>query len=206
MCCRCWFQLMFACLMPIVVCADPAPFDFKGIALGSSVHYLKSKSPEFYCEIKPGQAVSDTTCHLSEEIKCLLDQAPYLDNRTCRAAVVKARTYAGVPARTITMHYFADKLAMVRIRIRSDDFTNVVEAIKQKYGAPSEERIEKVTNRMGAIFESRVIEWKGVRSGIILDQYGSRLDESRVSIYADEWYAEYERRNSEQTRQGASDL
>lgn len=206
MCCRRWFQLMFACLMPIVVCADPEPFDFKGIALGSSVSDLKTKNPEFYCEIKPGQVVSDTTCHLSEETKCLFDQAPYLDNRTCRAAVIKARTYAGIPARAITMYYYADKLAMVRIQIGSDDFTKVVEAIKRKHGAPSDERAEKVTNRMGAIFESKVIEWKGVGSGIKLEQYGSRLNESCVSVYADAWYAEYERRNGEQTRQGASDL
>lgn len=181
-------------------------FDFKGLPLGSTVVDVKAKFPEYYCsKSTAGSPLSDTSCNLSPEMKCLMEQAPHPDNRSCREAVMKAMTYAGVRS-DISLMFYDDKLGMARATFSADSFSNVVASMREKYGEPTTKKAEPVTNRMGATFENQILEWKKSGTTIQAEKYANRADRSSVKIFEDGYIAEFEKRRGAKAQQGAKDL
>lgn len=186
--------------------AQSEGFDFKGLPLGSTVADLKAKFPEYYCnKSTAGNPLSDTSCSLSPEMKCLMEQAPYPDNRSCREAVMQAMTYAGVRSE-VSLMFYDDKLGMARATFGADSFSNVVASMREKYGEPTTKKAEPVTNRMGATFENQILEWKKAGTTIQAEKYATRVDRSSVKVFQDAYFAEFEKRRGAKAQQGAKDI
>lgn len=135
--------------------------DFKGVALGSSEQELLKQHPEFKCNgagKRPGGA-----------------------DRICLAIKDSGATYAGVSA-DINLLYYSDSLEYVLVYFSSDKYLDIHEALIAKYGAPTLEEKQQVTNRMGAVFEDVTSQWK--RSGTILQlsKYVGKISTSNVTI------------------------
>jgi len=197
--------LSFALTLSTVSLAQTQGFDFKGLPLGSSVADVKAQHPDYYCRSTPGSPLGDTNCSLSPEMKCLMEQAPYPDNRSCREAVVKAMTYAGVRA-DISLMFYEDKLGMARVAFGSDGFASVIASMREKYGEPTTKKSEPITNHMGATFENQILEWKSGGATVQAEKYASRVDRSSVKVFLDSYMTEFEKRKGAKAQQGAKDL
>jgi hypothetical protein len=198
--------LPFTFVFAVSALAQSDGFDFKGVPLGSSVEAVQSKYPEFYCEKTPRNPLGDAACHLEEEQKCFLEQGPYPDNRSCRDAVKKARTYAGVAAAHIDLRFYEDKLSMASVTFAPDRFSDVVAAVREKYGEPHSTNTESVSNRAGATFENHIYEWKKAGTTIRAEKYSSRLDRAAIKIFSDSFFTEFEKRKGTKAKEGAKDL
>lgn len=185
--------------------AQSPGIDFKGLPLGSSVADVKAKFPEYYCKTTPGNPLGDTSCSLAPEMKCLMEQGPYPDNRSCKEAVMNAMTYAGVRA-DISLMFYDDKLGMARVTFSSDGFSNVAASMRDKYGEPTTKKAEPVTNRMGTTFENQILEWKNPGATIQAEKYATRVDKSSVKVFLDSYLTEFEKRRGAKVQQGAKDL
>lgn len=197
--------LSFALTLSTASLAQNQGFDFKGLSLGSSVADIKAKHPDYYCKSTSGGLLGDANCSLSPEMKCLMEQGPYPDNRSCREAVVKAMTYAGVRA-DISLMFYEDKLGMVRVTFGSDGFAASIESMREKYGEPTTKKSEPITNRLGATFENQILEWKNGGATVQAEKYASRVDRSSVKVFLDSYMTEFEKRRGAKAQQGAKDL
>lgn len=198
--------LPLALALSTVSLAQSQGFDFKGLPLGSSVADVKAKFPDYYCsKSTAGSTLSDTSCRLSPEIKCLSEQAPYPDNRSCREAVMKAMTYAGVDS-NISLFFYDEKLGMASVTFGAESFSTVVASMRDKHGEPTTKKAEPVTNRMGATFENQIMEWKKSGTTIQAEKYATRVDRSSVKVFDDAYFAEFEKRKGAKSQQGAKDL
>lgn len=200
----------FWCLLFGLALSSPSfsqndAFDLKGLPLGASVADLKAKFPEYYCSSNAGNTISDTSCSLSPETKCLLEQSPYPDNKTCRDAVMNAMTYAGVQS-NISLFFYNDKLGMVQITFGAKSFTEVTASMREKYGEPTSQKAEQLINRMGVAFENQTLEWKATGTTIQAEKFAGRIDKSSVKIIQDAYFIEFKKRRGAKTQQGAKDI
>ena len=67
------------------------------------------------------------------------------------------------------------------------NFLKIFDLFKAKYGAPTITQNGTVQNRMGASFTCIEYKWIGNTANIVLCEYGSKLDEGKVSIFTQDY-------------------
>lgn len=195
----------FTFVLSISTVAQADGFNFKGLAFGSSVATVKEMRPAYLCRATLDSVTGDKICGLTPEKKCMNEPGNYPDNRSCREAVRKEMTFAGVPA-NISLFFYEDKFGLASALFASSDFARITAALREKYGKPSSVKTEPVTNRMGATFENQVLEWKKSGTAIRAEKYTSSLDDSTVRIFSDSYDAEFKKRLDAERAKGAKDL
>lgn len=98
------------------------------------------------------------------------------------------------------------RLVTVRITIEQSNFDKVVEALKEKFGEPTESTTTDVANRMGAHFPSRSFTWRMGQDVIHAAERDGKIDQSRIA-YMD-WTAiqEFTARGKAADKERAKDL
>jgi len=78
----------------------------------------------------------------------------------------------------------ADRVALGLISIYFDKtaFNRVVDALKEKYGAPTSESTEALQNRMGASFPCRVVKWISDEDKIVVKEMSHDINTSSMEI------------------------
>jgi len=174
--------LFFVITSSAAVYAEEFPLDFKGLALGTDISTIKSKS-KFSC--RDSQApMADQICHLNFD---------------------ENETIAGVPVELLILIFFSNKLETISVTFNSESFFKVVAALKEKYG-PGEVRSEVVQNRMGASFENKIYSWRRGEAAIIARRYSGKIDRSTVNYVSDFALETSERRRSSTAKENADDL
>jgi|GEM_PF-4847073 len=74
-------------------------------------------------------------------------------------------------------------LGEIRVNFAQGDFDAVVAALREKYGAPPEERIETLQNAMGANYSSRHIGWSIGQDRIEAEERSGGVDQSVVRFW-----------------------
>ena len=166
----------------LVHAQEAAPFDFKGIALKSSLSAIKD-DPRFRCS-EPRDKIYDQICFLNSSAM---------------------ETIAGAPIKTLMLLYYFDRLESIYITFGEKNFLDVASALNEKYGSVDVQK-ETVHNKAGASFENRTYKWG--RNGAILtaERYGSDLATSKVEFRTDFSLQEFTRRTKAADKKKASDL
>jgi hypothetical protein len=158
------------------------PFEFKGIGLGSDITAIES-SPKFSCR-NPDSPIAD---------------------RICSLRYGERETIAGAPIGTLLLYYYDGKLQTISISLEAKHFSQVAEALKEKYGEGNS-KTETIQNRMGASFENRIVTWR--KPGAILEakRFSGKIDTSSVMFRTDVAIEEFNRRRGSTAKEQAKDL
>lgn len=134
-------------------------FAFKDIKLGSHVAEINDDQC-FRCRVT-NSPLADTSCRLMDEYK-------------------KKITIASVPVKAISLYYFDDILATIVITFAQTYFKDVKDALKERYGSPSNHSTETYVDRRGELFDGRIYEWENSVSIIDAVQFFSSAQNSAV--------------------------
>jgi len=115
------------------------------------------------------QLVLDASAHeFGEDIECVIGPG-------------FGGTIASAPGH-LFYHFKSGKLDLINGDFDSADFATVRDAVIAKYGSPTSAEESKYTNRLGAHFSGETVRWLRSDSQIILDQIGTKIDESSILI------------------------
>jgi hypothetical protein len=174
------FIFILAAIASTTAFAQSEPFDFKGIALGSDISVIEN-NPKFSCH-NINDPIADQTC-----------------------ALEYGETIAGTLVNKLMLYYYDGKLHTILIKFDATNFSQVAEALKEKYGGGNS-KSERVQNRMGETFENRIVTWR--KPGQILEatQFSGKLDTSSVMYRGDFALKEFNRRTGSTAKEKAKDL
>ncbi|MCF8083593.1 MAG: hypothetical protein K9M96_10890 [Deltaproteobacteria bacterium] len=155
---------------------------FKELLLGSSLQDIQ-KDSRYHCEAKKDLGIADTVC---------MRYAP-------------KETIAGAPIRLMTLFYTEGKLTNIWVVLKTDYFSQVLEALKEKYGN-SETKKNHVQNKLGATFENVTYTWHEGRDEINATKYSIDLKTSTVSYVDQEAYNTFKKKLDLEAKENAEDL
>lgn len=162
--------------------AQTNPFEFKGIALGSDISVLENTS-RFECR-DPKNPIAD---------------------RICSLRYGERETIAGVPVEVLLLYFYDGKLQTISISFDAKNFTQVADALKEKYGEGSL-KTEEIQNRMGATFENRIVSWRSPGATLEAKRISGKIDRSSVLFRTDFALEEFAKRRGASVKQQAKDL
>lgn len=162
--------------------AEEPTFDFKGIKLGSDISSIENNSK--------------FTCRDSNLLGA---------DRVCTLKHRERETVANTAVKTITLLYYSGKLECISILIEEKNFTEVVEALMEKYGKGTL-KSEMLQNRMGSTFENQVYSWRRGNSNLEAIRYFGNIEKAHLKYFTDFSIKEFARRRDITTKEKAKDL
>jgi hypothetical protein len=169
----------------LLLCALPArgaegSFDLKGVPLGATEADLVARFPGIQCR-ESAAATAERICSVLKD------------------------SYGGAEA-SLLFALIGGKVSNMSARFSSKDFAEVAAAMRERFGPPTSEVTDTVTNRAGAQFENETFTWK--RGGEIATarRYSGTLDRASVTFISEASIEEFKRRSRGQQRKRAEDL
>lgn len=157
-------------------------FAYKGIELGSAIAAVAS-NPRYECRTASAPA-ADTICGLRAKEK---------------------ETIAGAPVKSLFFFFYDGKLTSIAIHLEEKHFTQVVDALRGKYGnVPLQ--TETLRNLKGLVFENRTYAWKTPTESLTAQRYAGRVDQSAIRYSADELIRQIEARRAAVAKDPSKDL
>lgn len=158
-------------------------FDYKGKSLGSDLTSFQS-DPKY---------------------SCWDPKKPLVADMVCKPAAGETETIAGAPAKSVLFVFYAGKLSAISVHIEEKYFTQVIEALKEKYGK-GEYESEMIQNRMGAKFENKNYVWLKAGGMLNATRYSGNLETSAVLYRTGKSVEEYINRRTTTAKDRAKDL
>jgi hypothetical protein len=123
----------------------------------------------------------------------------------CNLKFSEKEAITGTPIQLFILSYYYGKLESMNISFSESNFSGVISALSEKYGA-AEPKTGTVHNRVGASFENRTYSWRKERATLEATRYSRDLETSRVSYRTDFAMEEFGRRKKTTDKKKAGDL
>lgn len=164
------------------------PYDFQGLKLGTELNTVEAQG-RWLCR-NPDNPIADTVCFLD---------------------AAHAESIAGVAAQGVMLRFYDGQLSSIVVYFPEGGFGTVLSALKEKYGRPTEEKNDVVSNRAGAKFENHEVVWSNATStitasGITATQRTGRVDLPVVSFDSADILKKFNERRDRHGKQGAKDI
>lgn len=124
-----------------------------------------------------------------------------LSDQTCSGK----DTIAGAPA-SLYLYFFNEKLEAISLKTGERRFFEVVAALTEKYGKPTEESSEVIQNRAGASFDNKKVLWKKGQAVIEARQRAGSVDTCSINFFLNGWYEKVDSRVKEFAKKKSKDL
>lgn len=98
------------------------------------------------------------------------------------------------------------KLGSFYIRFKQSGTDQIIGALTEKYGKPTQTSRQQMQNAFGARYESRGADWRFPEGSIIVEQRGGSADEGVVMMQADWYDAGNKAADTEKIKAGAKKL
>ena len=170
-------------LVSSFVAAQPAPLEFKGIALGATIDEVRAKYHVDSCS--PGEGV-------------------FAGTERCR--IVGVDSFAGVSWPGVTARFRDGVLGTLSVSIPSRDFDAVATALAEKYGRPTSVETPIVQNRMGAQATNAIHRWARKDGGITAQMYAGNINEGTVRFVSARELQAVDQRQGDDAKRRKSDL
>jgi len=155
-------------------------FDLKGVTLGASEADVTGRFPSLKCRDRSVAEVE-------------------------RMCAVAKDTYGGAEA-NLFFRLFDGKVSSMSVRYHSRDFASVLEAMKERFGLPSSEKTETLSDRKGAQYQNEVFTWKRGGEIALAEHYSGSLDRASIMFFSEASIEESTRRSRPEKREPASGL
>lgn len=197
-------RLALAFAVPAIALAQAPPLEFKGVPLGATEAQLLEKYPAFHCRDDEKFGRLCTFHYESYGYFCQSKtEEPF-------QACIRQRQALQEFGPTNPTMYIAkvrhSTVQSVDIMFPADDFRAVAAALAEKYGRPTREGSGVVKNRMGAAFDNRTVEWTRRDGKLRIEQRGSSIVESVVSMTTPKFQGTEATEISGKTKAAASKL
>jgi hypothetical protein len=170
--------LLLALVSSPVAFAAGIRIDFRGVPLGSTEREFVAATPGIHCS---DRAVAERE----------------LGDRSCYSADDKAvLAYAGIQAKSLTAHFYRDRLSSILVSISPDQFKQVTDALRVKFGPPTSDHSRPFKMPRGLVGKDRVIVWQSGGSSITAFYFNS-LGWSNVEYSTAEGLREFTKRSAE---------
>lgn len=126
--------------------------------------------------IKLGFSEAQVRARLGRETRCT--SPGRIVDRICTNA---ATTFGGRPA-TATVGLLANQAAFVQFQLDSSSYGLVRDGLEHKFGKPSLEGEQQVSNRMGASFLARSATWQSDSESVRITERSDTIDEMLVRL------------------------
>ena len=180
--------------------AMAAPIDFKGIPLGASAQEFSAAHPSYYCN------ATKTYCSTAAILSCKGHDFRSPGYAECERSVIAAQTYAGLPVESIGAFFRNDRLAIVTVSMMPAQFPRVVMSLTEKYGSPTSQETNVMTNRIGTKVEARTVIWRANGSVIRVLEYAGSLSSAKVEILSEDYETARAQEILDKVKKGAKDL
>ncbi len=160
--------------------AQEGRIDLKSVTLGASEAQVTARFPGITCR----------------------DRSVATAERMC---TVLKETYGGAEA-SLSFALIGGKVSNMGARLNSRDFANVVAAMRERFGSPSSEENETVTNPMGARFDNQVLTWRRGGEVVVARHYSGSLDRASVTFVSEAAIEDFKRRSRDKSRERAKDM
>lgn len=158
---------------------------FKEFRIGDSVAAIRIDQ-RFICR-KIDSLIADELCHNSDQSKG------------------GAITIAGVKAVSVGIYATDSKISATTVGLSPADFQHVTASLTEKYG-PAVIKESALTTRAGVKYKNVQMNWDLWDDTIEAHKYDGRIDRSTIVYRAKSAMEDFERREKEQIKAGASDL
>lgn len=161
-------SIAIALFAPIVTFAQGADVSYKGVGLGATMAAFKAALPDHECYTR----------------HCTYSSKSCIDKITVSAqSVVECRTrnsFGGINPLSVTSSFRDDQLVSITFAIAVPAYENLVGALTERLGAPSDARTFSVQNRAGATLENSESRWRKESFFIVVSRYGNSIDRGFV--------------------------
>ena len=127
-------------------------------------------------------------------------QSIYQDN------VTELNTLAEGLVEAWIFEFASDKLGAILVLFPNENWNKAIAALITKFGAPSSTATQRLQNRLGATFDSRVLIWRQSGVTLIASEYTSDLKTSSLSLGTDAHFKSRQTRDKEESGRRAKDL
>jgi hypothetical protein len=114
-------------------------------------------------------------------------------------------TYAGAKA-WLFFFLHSDRATTLSVSFSPSDFDMIVGAMKERFGAATNEETTTLTNRMGARFENHIVTWKRGDQKVEAKRYAGSVDRASVLFSSKAALEEFKERSIEEKKKRAGDL
>lgn len=168
---------------PALAATSAPPLEVQGVPLGASVEQLQQAIPLFRCygatcTFDPAEAASARCGPLSSDPAVL----------GCYGRSGSDYAFASVHGAEYVAYLRAGRVGEFRVTFPTAHADEVVSALQQKYGPPSDEREFEAQNQLGARFVNRVVTWRRADGEISVERRAVDVDTGLATFIAD-WYA-----------------
>lgn len=192
-----------ACLSLNAAAESPhASFDFKGLALSSTEQELLAKFPDFRCRDPKDERqrrMADRICSASPGLTCQ-------PNTWCENDPEKPWNYGGLRSKNVIAMFYSGALYGISVAIHPDQFQQLVEALRVKYGPEAELKTELLQTRMGATFQNQQFIWQSKDATITAAKYTSSINEGAIRYNLKSSVQEYAKRAIQNRNKAADQL
>ena len=145
-------------VLPFSQAALADSYGLKGVTLGSNVSLIANNT-KFECRsvITPA---SDRICSLRKD---------------------ETETIAGVEVHSLFYFYDQSSLTEITLSLNENNFQTVVDALRGKYGTPSQRR-EPIKTLSGKTYENIVYRWQQAGQSMEAERYSGQIDTSSIRI------------------------
>ncbi|HJT63110.1 MAG TPA: hypothetical protein VJ797_15680 [Burkholderiales bacterium] len=149
-------NLLWLTLLPAIALAQE--IEVKGVPFGASEATIQKTVKGAGCGTPPRGSRGDRWCH-----------------------VVQGGTYAGAPAQ-IFFTLYNDSMQSAHILFSPSDYDAIVDALAIRHGPAHRTDVEKLTTRIGAVYENTITRWKIVDVLITARRYSYSIDKGSVTL------------------------
>jgi hypothetical protein len=173
--------------------AAQEPLTFKGLALGATQEQFKA--------VMPGIECTPTMCHMLLQAQCR-GLRGFDEIRACQ----RQFDYGGQVVLWLSGDFEEGGLMAINARLDTRAFKPLLEAMVERFGAPTADEPRTVQNRMGASFDDRRVTWIRGDALLVLRQRSSKLDEAAVSLVSQSFLKRQRERSEQKAKERAKQL
>ncbi len=179
----------------MLLLAAPAYADgleLKGLAPGMTKGEVLKKYPKLTC----GRFEGMENCAYF----------PEFGRESPASRVKELDTLAGVPVNSWSVSFVGTAAGHIGVRLGARHFDHVMQAFRERLGAPREVKNSTVTTNMGVKYEQAEALWGSGDSVISIRRYGSTIDEMVVTLSSQKLALEFGRKQRLKAKEGAADM
>lgn len=177
-------SLMCALFAASAIAGSQTPrLEVQGVPLGATVEELQQAIPLFRCygatcTFDPAEAASARCGPVSSDPAVL----------GCYGSAGSKYAFASVHGAEYTAYLNGGRVGEFRVTFPTAHADEVVSALEEKYGTPSDAREVETENQLGARFVNRVVSWHRADGEITVERRAADVDTGLATLIAD-WYA-----------------
>jgi hypothetical protein len=166
--------LLFVALCASAASAQTPPLELKGIQIGEPLSKVK--------DVFPGASCGETYCWVRTESE--ISKRCALTDTKCRSDASKDLMFGPVYAREYWFYPRDGNIGRIKAIFGAPQTAKLILALQEKYGPPTSDAVETVTNRMGAKFDNRIVNWTRTDGTINVTQRGYDVEFGTAVIEA----------------------